>query len=182
MRHLAERSAVFKPVFEAAQRFIDDVSTLANEVADAAPRLLPRIETLADIIKKKPISAEDNKAIARPRARPRRASFASAWWRCNWKGPQRALCKPTARFGPASGCIGAFSHDTSVRRATKSLQRRAGGRCAGYTCRAWRPSAWQSFSPMPSDLLMSHLTCAARLLVPASAAHPGCAFVIGSRR
>ncbi|WP_440111786.1 PLxRFG domain-containing protein [Acidovorax sp. BL-A-41-H1] len=65
MRHLGERAPAFKPVFDAAQRFIDDVSTLANEVADAAPRLLPRVETLADL-KKKPISAEDNKAIARP--------------------------------------------------------------------------------------------------------------------
>lgn len=65
MRHLGERAPAFKPVFDAAQRFIDDVSTLANEVADAAPRLLPRVENLADL-KKKPISAEDNKAIARP--------------------------------------------------------------------------------------------------------------------
>ena len=65
MRHLAERAPAFKPVFESAQRFIDDVSTLANEAADAAPRLLPRVETLADL-KKKPITAADNKAIARP--------------------------------------------------------------------------------------------------------------------
>ena len=65
MRHLAERAPAFKPVFESAQRFIDDVSTLANEAADAAPRLLPRVETLGDL-KKKPITAADNKAIARP--------------------------------------------------------------------------------------------------------------------
>lgn len=65
MRHLGERAPAFKPVFEAAQRFIDDVSTLANEAADEAPRLLPRVETLADL-KKKPITAEDNKAIAKP--------------------------------------------------------------------------------------------------------------------
>jgi hypothetical protein len=65
MRHLAERSPAFKPVFESAQRFIDDVSTMANDAADVAPRLLPRVETLADL-KKKPITAEDNKALARP--------------------------------------------------------------------------------------------------------------------
>lgn len=65
MRHLAERAPAFKPVFESAQRQIDDVSMLANDAADQAPRLLPRVETLADL-KKKPISAEDNKAVARP--------------------------------------------------------------------------------------------------------------------
>lgn len=65
MRNLAERSAAFKPVYESAQRNIDDVSMLANDAADAAPRLLPRVETLADL-KKKPVSAEDNKAVAKP--------------------------------------------------------------------------------------------------------------------
>lgn len=65
MRHLAERAPAFKPVFEAAQRFIDDVSTLANDAADMAPRLLPRVESMSDL-KKKPITAEDNKALARP--------------------------------------------------------------------------------------------------------------------
>lgn len=65
MRHLAERNPAFKPVFEAAQRFIDDVSMLANDAADAAPRLMPRVETLADL-KKRPITAADNKAVAKP--------------------------------------------------------------------------------------------------------------------
>lgn len=65
MRHLGERVPEFKPVFEAAQRFIDDVSMLANDAADFAPRLMPRVETLADL-KKKPIKAADNKAIAKP--------------------------------------------------------------------------------------------------------------------
>ena len=65
MRHLGERSPAFKPVYEAAQRFIDDVSMLGNDAADMAPRLLPRVETLADL-KKKPITAADNKAVARP--------------------------------------------------------------------------------------------------------------------
>lgn len=69
MRNLAERNPLFKPVFEAAQRFIDDVAMLANDAADFAPRLLPRVETVGDIFgknRKNPISAEDNKAVARP--------------------------------------------------------------------------------------------------------------------
>lgn len=65
MRNLAERSPAFKPVYEAAQRFIDDVSMLGNDAADRAPRLLPRVETLADL-KKKPITAADNQAVAKP--------------------------------------------------------------------------------------------------------------------
>jgi hypothetical protein len=65
MRHLAERAPAFKPVFESAQRFIDDVSMLGNDAADAAPRLLPRVESWGDL-SKKPITAADNKAIARP--------------------------------------------------------------------------------------------------------------------
>lgn len=68
MRHLAERNPAFKPVFEAAQQFIDDVSTLANEAANMAPRLLPRVETLGDMLgkqRKKPINAIDNAAIAK---------------------------------------------------------------------------------------------------------------------
>ena len=65
MRNLAERVPQFKLVFEAAQRFIDDVSMLANDAADFAPRLMPRVETLADL-KKKPITAADNKSVAKP--------------------------------------------------------------------------------------------------------------------
>ena len=65
MRHLAERNPAFKPVFESAQRFIDDVSMLANDAADMAPRLLPRVENLGDLTKK-PITAADNKAVAKP--------------------------------------------------------------------------------------------------------------------
>ena len=69
MRHLAERNPLFKPVFEAAQQFIDDVSTLANEAAAAAPRLMPRVETMGDVFgrnRKKPVSAGDNQAVAKP--------------------------------------------------------------------------------------------------------------------
>lgn len=65
MYNLAERAPAFKPVFQAAQRFVDDVSSLATDAADAAPRILPKLEHLADL-KKQPIAAVDNRAIARP--------------------------------------------------------------------------------------------------------------------
>ncbi|MDO5288544.1 MAG: PLxRFG domain-containing protein [Pseudomonadota bacterium] len=65
MRNLAERSPAFKPVFETAQRFIDDVSMLANDAADMAPRLLPKLESWRDL-GKRPVSAQDSKAVALP--------------------------------------------------------------------------------------------------------------------
>ncbi|MET3512725.1 DNA repair protein RadC [Pseudacidovorax sp. 1753] len=65
MRNLAERSPAFKPVYESAQRFIDDISMFANDAADTAPRLLPRVENWRDLTKK-PLAAKDNAAIARP--------------------------------------------------------------------------------------------------------------------
>lgn len=68
MRHLAERQPAFKPVFEAAQQFIDDVSTVANEAANEAPRLIPRVDSLRDMLgkeRKKPISVADNRAIGK---------------------------------------------------------------------------------------------------------------------
>ncbi|WP_051139113.1 PLxRFG domain-containing protein [Delftia acidovorans] len=69
MRHLAERAPAFKPVYETAQRNIDDVSMLANDAADRAPRLLPRVDTIGDLVgknRKTPVSAVDNKAVAKP--------------------------------------------------------------------------------------------------------------------
>lgn len=65
MYNLAERAPAFKPVFEAAQSFIEDVSYYAADAAERAPRLLPRLDTFRDIFKS-PISAADNRAIARP--------------------------------------------------------------------------------------------------------------------
>ncbi len=65
MYNLAERSPAFKPVFEAAQNFIDDVSFYASEAAELAPKILPKLDAIKDITKK-PISADDNKAIAKP--------------------------------------------------------------------------------------------------------------------
>lgn len=51
MRHLAESAPAFKPVYEAASQNIDDVSMLANDAADMAPRILPRVESLGDLKK-----------------------------------------------------------------------------------------------------------------------------------
>lgn len=65
MYHLAERSPAFKPVFQAAQGFIDDVSHYAADAAERAPKLLPRLDTWRDILKS-PISAEDNAAVGKP--------------------------------------------------------------------------------------------------------------------
>ena len=65
MYNLAERSPFFKPVFQSAQGFIDDVSHYAADAAELAPKLLPRLETWRDIARK-PISAEDNNAVAKP--------------------------------------------------------------------------------------------------------------------
>ena len=65
MYGLAERHPAFKPVFNAAQSFIDDVSYYATDAADMAPKMLPKLENWKDIAKS-PISAEDNKAIEAP--------------------------------------------------------------------------------------------------------------------
>lgn len=65
MRNLAERQPLFKPVYEAAQQFIDDVSHFANDAADFAPRLLPRLESWRDL-GKRAVSAADSQAVATP--------------------------------------------------------------------------------------------------------------------
>lgn len=65
MYNLAERSPAFRPVFQAAQGFIDDVSHYAADAAERAPKLLPRLDTWRDIMKS-PISAEDNTAVGKP--------------------------------------------------------------------------------------------------------------------
>jgi N12 class adenine-specific DNA methylase/tRNA1(Val) A37 N6-methylase TrmN6 len=63
--HLARRNPLFRRVYEAVQSFIGDVSLYATEAADQAPSILPKLERWGDL-RKQPISAEDNKAIARP--------------------------------------------------------------------------------------------------------------------
>lgn len=63
--HLAQRSPAFNKVFKAVQGFINGVSFYANEAADMAPTLLPKLENWRDI-GKSPISTEDNKVIQAP--------------------------------------------------------------------------------------------------------------------
>ena len=75
--NLAERNPKFKRVYDSIQNFMDDVSHYANEAADMAPTILPRLDKLADIIPVKikvlgkefgqsPIAAKDAKAVAAP--------------------------------------------------------------------------------------------------------------------
>ncbi|CDS55254.1 conserved phage mega protein [Polaromonas sp. CG9_12] len=63
--HLAERFPTFKRVFTAAQNFINDVSYYANEAANQAPSILPRLDTWRDL-GKSAVSAADNQAIGAP--------------------------------------------------------------------------------------------------------------------
>lgn len=63
--NLAQRSPLFKKVFDATQSFLNDVSFYATEAADLAPSILPKLETWRDL-GKSPLSAEDTKAIAAP--------------------------------------------------------------------------------------------------------------------
>lgn len=65
MYDLAQREPLFRPVFEAAQKFLSDVSFYATQAADMAPTILPKLETLKDITKS-PLAAKDAKAIATP--------------------------------------------------------------------------------------------------------------------
>lgn len=60
--HKAQVDSHFKAVYDAAQRYLTTISLLANEAADRAPSLLPKLETLKDLTKK-PVSAEDSKAV-----------------------------------------------------------------------------------------------------------------------
>lgn len=71
--NLAKRSPLFKRVFDHVQDFLEDVSLYATEAADKAPSILPKLDTWRDIMPKplggsgkKPLSAEDNKAIRAP--------------------------------------------------------------------------------------------------------------------
>ena len=62
---LAERSPQFKRVYDAVQRFLGDVSHFAARSADMAPNILPKLDKLRDIWRK-PLSAENKKAISAP--------------------------------------------------------------------------------------------------------------------
>jgi hypothetical protein len=61
--HKAQIDKDFKRVFDAGQNYLHDVSRIANEAADLAPDLLPRIERMADL-RKMGASAKDVQAIS----------------------------------------------------------------------------------------------------------------------
>ena len=65
MYNLAQRSPAFKKVFDGTQDFINDVSHYATEAADLAPSILPKLDSMKDLLKS-PMTAADNKAIAAP--------------------------------------------------------------------------------------------------------------------
>ncbi|WP_213956356.1 PLxRFG domain-containing protein [Variovorax sp. dw_954] len=65
MHDLAQRSPQFKRVYDAVQTFLQDVSYYANEAADLAPRILPKLDSLRDL-KKSALSAEETKGLSRP--------------------------------------------------------------------------------------------------------------------
>jgi hypothetical protein len=69
MDNLARRQPLFAPVYRAVQGFLGDVSRYAVVAANKAPTLLPKLEKVADILgkdRKKPLTAEDTKAISAP--------------------------------------------------------------------------------------------------------------------
>jgi hypothetical protein len=66
----AEKDSHFKRAFDATQDYILDVSRLANDAADRARDLLPRLEHLKDVLKDTPLdknrtTEKDVKAIAK---------------------------------------------------------------------------------------------------------------------
>ena len=66
MSNLAERDPFFKPVFNLAQKFIDDVAAFASRASDLAPTLIPQMGTFRDVLTKYAITKADNNAIAKP--------------------------------------------------------------------------------------------------------------------
>lgn len=67
--HKAKIERHFAPVYELAQRYLDDTSRFANEAADRAPDLLPKTESVADAfsgIANTARDAKDAQAIAGP--------------------------------------------------------------------------------------------------------------------
>lgn len=61
----AEKFPAFKRVFDHAQQYLEDVSSLANQAADKAPSILPKLETWKDL-KNFGLSEADAKAVAGP--------------------------------------------------------------------------------------------------------------------
>lgn len=65
MYNLAQRNPTFKPVFDSAEKFINDVSFYASKASEFAPRLLPQLDSIRDITKSA-IGAKDNEALSKP--------------------------------------------------------------------------------------------------------------------
>lgn len=64
----AQQHPEFKKVFDAVQGYIEDTSSLANEAADFAPSILPKLESLSDITdrSKYGLNGTDAAAVAAP--------------------------------------------------------------------------------------------------------------------
>jgi N12 class adenine-specific DNA methylase len=63
--HKAQVVPEFRPAYEAAQRFVNDTARLANETADQAPDLLPKLSGVREVFKLGP-ALRDIKAVAAP--------------------------------------------------------------------------------------------------------------------
>lgn len=61
----AMKFAEFRPVFNRVQHYLEGVSSLANEAADHAPGILPKLETWKDL-KGKELAEKDRKALVDP--------------------------------------------------------------------------------------------------------------------
>lgn len=62
----AEKHPEFKRVFDIAQQYLEDTSTLANEAADKADGILPKMETWQDWKRAGGMNDADAKAVAAP--------------------------------------------------------------------------------------------------------------------
>lgn len=63
--NLARKNPMYRRVFERVQDFLNDVSLYATEAADAAPNIMPKLESWRDILKTA-MPAADAKAIQAP--------------------------------------------------------------------------------------------------------------------
>ena len=64
----AKRIPAFGKVFDRVQQYLEDTSTLANEAADQAPSILPKLDSVRDVwdAAKRGLNAKDREAIKAP--------------------------------------------------------------------------------------------------------------------
>lgn len=64
----AKRLPAFGKVFDRVQQYLEDTSTLANEAADQAPSILPKLDSVRDVwdAAKRGLSTKDREAIKAP--------------------------------------------------------------------------------------------------------------------